>query len=51
VFKTFYAIGGSFSKRFNASVRAVAYVTNHLVFRRRALHEKTISDTLNVASY
>jgi hypothetical protein len=51
VFESFNTIRRSFSERFNCSIRAIAYVPDHLMSRCCSLGEETIPNPLNVASY
>jgi len=51
VFERFNSMLRSFSKRFDATIRTVAHVTDNLMPRGRALREKTITNSLHFSAY
>jgi hypothetical protein len=51
MFESFDVLRWSFSKSFDSSVGAVAYVTHNLMPCCGALRKESVANTLNIASY
>jgi hypothetical protein len=51
VFELLDTVGGSFSERFNGSVRAIADVANNLMSRRGSLSKEAITHSLHLSTY
>jgi hypothetical protein len=51
MFESFDVLCGSFRKRFNRSIRTIAYVADNLMSSCGALRKKSIPDPLNITTY